>query len=394
MHHTRDSLTILVILALATGMAGATDVRYNVTPITMPQGYCSFLPWGLNDSGTVVGSILAVPGDDRVGIWSSSGVVADLGTFGQSYAWGEAINASGQIAGSSQLVTSSSPNLHYRNEAFTLQGGTPTFLGNLGTTGHDGEGTYANDINNAGQIVGASYYWDSGNYSSRGYVWENGTMTDIGIPVSGANCVLPQAINNNGVVVGYAYTPGQTATQANRQGFLWTKQNGFRILSNQLSTSGLDAYDVNDSGDVVGAYVSDSHYRPFYYNGVNMTALPLPSGATDVQATSINNKGQIVGYETRHSANGNWLGDFPILWDNGEAYHIDDLVPNGFGPFNYSYRIKINNNGQITVSEQMTDGSYRGFLLTPIPEPSTLVSLGIGAIGMLLFIKMQGRVRL
>src|SRR5437588_681599 len=76
-----------------------------------------------------------------------------------------------------------------------------TDVGSLG-----GGEAFANDVNEAGQIVGASL--DASGYQ-RAFLWENGVMTDIGVP-PGASA---GAINDKGQIVG--------TMNGGRQGFLW-----------------------------------------------------------------------------------------------------------------------------------------------------------------------------
>ena len=60
---------------------------------------------------------------------------------------------------------------------------------------------------------------------------------------------------------------------------------------------------------------------------------------------------------------------------------LNDLLPSDSG-WDYIERADgINNNGQI-VGRGVVDGKQHAFLMTPIPEPSTLVLLCVGAIGL------------
>src|SRR5688572_21563339 len=71
----------------------------------------------------------------------------------------------------------------------------------LGTFG--GTISYAQALNEAGQVVG--YAYTAGNAGAHAFVWDSaGGMTDLG--TLGGFESLPQAINEAGQVVGYAYT--------------------------------------------------------------------------------------------------------------------------------------------------------------------------------------------
>ena len=61
--------------------------------------------------------------------------------------------------------------------------------------------SYAWAINNAGQITG---YSDTSNGETHAFLWEDGTLTDLGTP--GGKYSFAYAINDHGQVVGASYT--------------------------------------------------------------------------------------------------------------------------------------------------------------------------------------------
>ena len=79
------------------------------------------------------------------------------------------------------------------------------------------------------------------------------------------------------------------------------------------------------------------------------------------------------------------MGDFTdprgvvhgFLLDNGNYTTID--VPGS----SLTAAMGINDAGQIVGTYVLPDGTYHGFLATPVPEPSTLLLLAIGTLGVI-----------
>jgi probable HAF family extracellular repeat protein len=115
---------------------------------------------------------------------------------------------------------------------------------NLGTLG----GTYSQgfDINDAGKAVGNS---GASNEASRGFLWENPTMTELGRLAevnthSGAN-----SINNSAAaveIVGTSQTQGGSTTHA----VLW--RNGAIMDLGTLGGDNSNADGINDSSQIAG----------------------------------------------------------------------------------------------------------------------------------------------
>jgi probable HAF family extracellular repeat protein len=128
-----------------------------------------------------------------------------------------------------------------------------TGMQDLGSIG--GGSSYANGINNAGQIVG--YYEASGTY--RAFLWtaSNG-MQDLG--TLGGDSAIASGINSAGQVVGTARNlSGQV------HAFLWTATSGMRDLGDTLRGTFSSAVAINDFGDITGtaSEVGDIRYVAF-----------------------------------------------------------------------------------------------------------------------------------
>jgi probable HAF family extracellular repeat protein len=157
-------------------------------------------------------------------------------------------------------------------------------------------------------------------------------------------------INNLGQVVGYADLPS-----GYERAFIWDEAAGMRSLP-AIGGGSTRAIAINDQGQVlggasgVGAFIWDA------VNGVQM----IPIGGRD-----INNSGHVVG--------GTVAGDLAI-WDQRNGVQVlADLFPPNTG-WRLDIVFAMNDAGEI-VGNGLLNGKLRGFVLTPVPEPSSSVFL-------------------
>ena len=171
--------------------------------------------------------------------------------------------------------------------------------------------TLAMSINDSGTVVGqfqtnTNCASDDG-WAEYGFVWSNGVFTPVTGP-AGAIDAAPWAINNAGTMVGLSLNSNETAIDA------WILQNGtYTPISYPGSTITVPT-SINDSGDIVGYYCSDTFdncnnnegpYVGFLYSGGTYTTITVPGMAWGYPS-GINNQGVISGsYEDN---NGYWRG--------------------------------------------------------------------------------------
>lgn len=324
------------------------------------------------------------------------------------------INDSGQVVGS--YITNN------QGHAFLYTGGVISDIGTL--TGENGS-SGARDINNKGQIVGLSTTWSNDQHS---FLYSDNVMTDLDL-LSGKHYSEPKRINDNGDVVGYYKTAQNTITILHA--YLYSGGTVNEI--NSLGGNEAVAFGINNNGQVVGyTTTQEGPYRAFIYDNNTMTALDTSSteiavginssgqillsphwmlggahsylddggvlsdlgylGGNATFGNNINDKGQIVGWA--YTTNGG--GQHAFIYENGIIKDLNTLIdpvlrsPDA-GEMLLENACDINSSGQIVVNG-IYNNEQHAFLLTPIPEPSTIILLCGGVLALSTFRLWRKRV--
>jgi len=346
--------TVLLLLLPTVGVhqptASSPPGPYAVTDLGTFNNLQSAAANDINDDGQVAGYAAA-----RAFVWQN-GTLTQLPSNGGSSA--TAINTAGQAAGHARPAPAANPH-PVRWDDGTLIDLAPNLPAN--------EHGQANGINDLGQVVGVVNYWV-------GLLWDsNGVATNLG-PLGGGGS-FPNDINNAGQVVGSSYSTVQTEMGLMQHPFVW--HNGVMTDLGLLpGDEDAGAAAINNNGDIVGSSGRtdpesyETSYRPFLYSGGVMTQIPAPS--SDAHAGDINDHGVVVG---TMRAGGGFSKHHGWIYQDGVVTNLNTRLLPGSG-LHIAYAQAINNAGQIVGTAYDARGSYHAFLLTPVESGTPVVSIG------------------
>ena len=256
-----------------------------------------------------------------------NGTMTDLGTLGGNDSQGDAINASGQVAGNSQTRTTGINGTH----AALWSGKKAIDLGALAPLA--GSYSIAYGISDSGQVVGS---WGL-NYGSHPFLYSNGTITSLPEPGFATNGCEARAINSFGQIAGMC-------TDASGSTHLVMWQNG--TITNLGTLAGVESVAINSNGHIPGTVFTGGTTGGFLYR--NGTITNLGSFAPN----AINDNGVMVGGSSIDSG--------------GTVQDLNSLIPAGSG---YQIQIAggINGTGQIVAyaSYSTQNLSQHAVLLNP-----------------------------
>ena len=351
-------LAVCVCMCVSVG-ALAAPPRYSIRGIESPDPLYS--TWGnsLNDSGEVVGVLVAYNTPTRAFIWSGSGAAQMLASPATS---ANAINNRGDV-----LVISDSGTLVRSADGSVRPLASPPGV----------EWSQSNDINDDGTILMVG--WRGPGQPARSFrLHGNGTSDQVDgfYPYSQMG-----AMNAHGAAA------GQVEDGAMVHAAVWEAGGTLRLLADPPQATRPRALAMNDAGLVVGEYDYSEDGAPRIGMAVwrpdgELQLIPFLAGH-DVYSQGprgINNRGDVVGNInlTSHS-------NRAFLWNEAEGVmDLQTLLDESGAGWQLEWATDINDAGQI-IGLGIYQGVEQTFIMTPIPEPGV-----VGFVGAV-FVLMLGR---
>ncbi len=212
----------------------------------------------------------------------------------------------------------------------------------------DAYSSSARGVNSKGQVVGM--YAVLGRSTQRGFLWDNGALTDLGT-------FVPQAINDQGQMVG--------VNQVDFQSYLWDHGT-----LTQIPCRGRR---INVRGHVAGTWFTPSgHFHGCLWSEGRLIDIPGLTpvandyGADFVSVQGLNDQDQIVGFS---GIGGYFYPNRAFLWNRGTLTPLGTAAPGNAGE---AVATDISGNGRI-----VGDATSAQFLFSPfLWRERTMATIG------------------
>lgn len=372
MRHRIHAVSSVAIAALVLAAPAGATPSYAITNLSA----LSFQGEDINNEQTIVGNTLSF--DGAVTWTAAQGVTSIAGLTRPS-----AINDQGTMVGISFAS-------NYDHVPVTVS--SRGVVTELATNVQLSSQTFANAINDNGQVAGTLYAGSSGIVAVR---WNaDGTNDQLGY-LPGQRYTVPYGINNVGAVVGYGLV------NAGEQAFIWDADNGIQGIAPIRTTQSYFNYPsdvsfkevgqargINDAGQVVGYVGAGNYYvqrtEAFIWTQAAGTKSLgyLPGYKLDSAAYDINASGTVVGVS---SASPEQVRQRAFIWTEASGMlDLNSLLePDAAGAYTLIAGGKINDNGYILATALDVNGAMQSVLLTPVPELNTRVMFALGVFAML-----------
>ena len=355
------------VTALATTSASAATM-YNIRVLDAAPNQVDVYASGVNNAGQVVGYTVDANDVSTATLWNADGTRTPLPVLAAANPHAEAyrINNNGQIVGLA------------RNNANVSQAAYWDANGVIGIGALNGTGnSFAQDINDNGVVAGSS----RATTGQHAFTWtQAGGFVDYGSQNPNSNSAIAgwNGINNSGKMVGTAYilfSPFKAS-----MGMPGDTQPTIISPPGQFSTGmGLA---INDAGVMVG-YQNGGSGNPHaaIFNGDGTFQDLGHLGLGESWAEDINNSGVIVGRAMGEDGSGNFV-QRATVYEGGQMFELLTLAADSTGWTDLFQASGISDNGAI-VGAGMFNGEIRAYIMTPVPEPTSVGALALAGAAML-----------
>jgi probable HAF family extracellular repeat protein len=389
--------TVLSLAFLEVQSAQATTL-YSISDLGSFGNYPDFtVATKINDVGQVIvenfqydkyssdGTLLK-PATQQVFLWSN-GNLTNLRAFNRLSVVGQGgfggfvsdINNKGQLVGGWT---------DFKGQAHPLLGNQNT-VRDLGSFNGITNSNTAVAINDLGQVVGRAITTNSqGQDQYLGWLWQNGIKTGLNSP-NNPSLSLSE-INNLGQIVGASFSLSQSPINGFNAVVLTPGQQVIELPALNESSENA-ALDINNKSQIVG-YSDD---EAVLWSDGNVLGLGILGDNVNTYsvATGINDQGEVVGYSSISEISPLTGQRHAFLW-SGQLKDINNLISPD-SDWELEDALDINNKGQI-VGRGILNGQYHAYLLTPfsapkpVPEPLTIMgSLTAAGFGVALRFKQK-----
>lgn len=180
-------------------------------------------------------------------------------------------------------------------------------------------------------------------------IWDNGKLTDLGIPAGYANSIA-RGVNDRGGVVGWVVSSKNPVdSRATSTAFVFDGRS-LRLLGT-LGGKSSQALAINSKGEIAGVADTPNGFRHAFLFRRRMTDLgTLPGGVMSI-GMAVNSSGAVAG-----AADAGQGARHAVLWKDGKIQDLGTL-PGG----RVSYATTLNDRGQVAGYAETPDG-YHAFL--------------------------------
>ncbi|NOG53898.1 MAG: hypothetical protein HND57_06150 [Planctomycetes bacterium] len=350
------TLTRALALSISTTAIAADPPRFEMLDLCDISGTLSGVPYHINNDGTVTGiADFDGTGDFQGVVWVGGTQAIQLSTLpGEHASVGAATSEAGLPVGTSYIIEEKYGRWYFYPTAVLWDGLVPVSLQDLVTSGPpDLELDEALAVNNHGVIIGAAR--DTVLERGRAFRLDVNTGELIDLGTLGGNSARPDAMNDNGIIVGQAWTAG-----GQNHAFRW--ENGSMTDLGTFGGRDSRATDVSESGRIVGGAQSTTSPELAVLWDVDGSMINLGTlGGNQSNANGISDDGAIVGFSTDSI---NYAHAF--FYEDGTMWNLIDLIPPNQGWAGRANALGINDAQQVTGTMYRQDLGDRPFVATRV----------------------------